>query len=427
MSTLNQGQKNASDAFFKMLLTDQSEMIISGPAGTGKTYLMGHMIDDVMPSYSDMCKLIGELPVYNNVVMLATTNKAAEVLAESIGREVLTVHSFFNLRVKEDFTNGRTVITKTHLWKVHKNLIIFIDEYTMIDSTLLKYIREGTHNCKIIYVGDSKQLGPVMEGKSPVADKGIPEFELTEPMRNAGYLALVTLCTQLRNNVDSLSFDDITLVPGVIDWFTEDQMINEVKTSFYNLEHNNVIVAYTNDSVSGVNEYIRNLRGLPEDLQVGEHVINNSAITLGNSLLRVQQQFTITKRYENTLDFPIDARNTLTVRHYDVASKNNVYTKVPVPVDKNAYNSLIKHYSKNKDWRHYFLLKNNFPDFRAKDAITIHKSQGSTYDTVYIDVGDLSTCKQPNTVARLLFVAVSRAKQRVVFYGKLLPKYGKFV
>ena len=49
MYNLNQGQQAASDNFFEFLLSDEKEMIISGPGGCGKTHLMGHMIDEVMP------------------------------------------------------------------------------------------------------------------------------------------------------------------------------------------------------------------------------------------------------------------------------------------------------------------------------------------------------------------------------------------
>jgi exodeoxyribonuclease-5 len=69
-------------------------------------------------------------------------------------------------------------------------------------------------------------------------------------------------------------------------------------------------------------------------------------------------------------------------------------------------------------------LKNQFPDLRARDSQTVHKSQGSTYETVIIDLSNLSTCHLPKLVARLLYVAVSRAKTRVILFGTLAQKYG---
>ena len=47
---LNQGQKEAADAFFEFLFDREAKgFIISGPAGVGKTYWMGYIIDIIMP------------------------------------------------------------------------------------------------------------------------------------------------------------------------------------------------------------------------------------------------------------------------------------------------------------------------------------------------------------------------------------------
>ena len=49
-------------------------------------------------------------------------------------------------------------------------------------------------------------------------------------------------------------------------------------------------------------------------------------------------------------------------------------------------------------------------------ARTIHKSQGSTFDVVAIDMDDLYKCAQrdPKMYLRLLYVAVSRAAKKVI-------------
>ena len=87
----------------------------------------------------------------------------------------------------------------------------------------------------------------------------------------------------------------------------------------------------------------------------------------------------------------------------------------------------IKQQSIRKNWYLYFKLKNEVMDLRFPYASTIHKSQGSTFDEVLIDLGSFRVCDDPETAARLLYVAVSRAKNKVFFYGKLPKKYGKLV
>ena len=79
-SPLNQEQQAAADGFFQFLFEDSKELIISGPGGVGKTFLMGYMIDTIMPRYAETCALMGIEAQYTEVVMTATTNKAAEVL-----------------------------------------------------------------------------------------------------------------------------------------------------------------------------------------------------------------------------------------------------------------------------------------------------------------------------------------------------------
>jgi exodeoxyribonuclease-5 len=45
-------------------------------------------------------------------------------------------------------------------------------------------------------------------------------------------------------------------------------------------------------------------------------------------------------------------------------------------------------------------------------ATTVHKSQGSTFDTVFVDHRDLQACRGPEKRA-LLYVAVTRPERRL--------------
>src|SRR5690606_8199187 len=114
---LNQGQEAAAEGFFNFLFDkEQDELIISGAGGVGKTYLMGHLIDEVMPRYHETCSLLGIDPIYHAVEMTATTNKAAEVLEKATGRPTGTIHSFLRLRVIENYSTGVSRLEKTPNW-----------------------------------------------------------------------------------------------------------------------------------------------------------------------------------------------------------------------------------------------------------------------------------------------------------------------
>lgn len=104
---LNPGQEAAAEGFFDFLLDpNASELRISGPGGTGKTFTMAHMIDEIMPRYHETCSLMGIPALYNEVIMTATTNKAAEVLARATGRPTSTYHSFQGLTIRNNLKTG---------------------------------------------------------------------------------------------------------------------------------------------------------------------------------------------------------------------------------------------------------------------------------------------------------------------------------
>jgi hypothetical protein len=422
---LNQGQQAAADGFFQFLFDEGNELIISGPGGVGKTFLMGHLIDEIMPRYHETCALMGIKAHYQDVVMTATTNQAAEVLGAATGRPATTIHSFLNLKVTDDYATGRSILTKTANWKVHHNLIIFIDEAYMTDRALLAKLREGTHNCKIVFVGDHCQLAPIMEPVSAISTQNLPFYELTEPMRNGAQPALMRVCQQLRNTVETGDFHPIQIVPGVIDYLDNAEMEQEVNRVFTDPNTNSRILAYTNARVVAYNDHIRDIRQLTETYTLNEKLINNSAIRMRNGMLSVQEEVEIIHLDHSSHNVEIAEDVFLQVIAADIKTRfGDIYKGVHLPVDKDHFNALIKFYRRQKNWNRYFYLKNNFPDLRPRDAVTVHKAQGSTFDSVFIDLGNLSTCHNPNQAARLLYVAFTRACGRVVLYGKLADKYG---
>lgn len=424
---LNQGQQAAAEGFFEFLFGPGKELNISGPGGVGKTFLMGHLIDEILPQYFDACQLTGIQPEYHDVIMTATTNKAAEVLSQNTGRPAGTIHSFMNLKVVDDYTTGKSNITKTNEWQVYHKKIIFVDEGSMIDHGLRELILEGTIKSKIIYVGDHCQLAPIGETMASIYTSGLPFFELTEPMRNAGQPALQALCSQLRQTVETGVFNDIQLVPGVIDLLDDEQMEAELRQNFADPEFNGRILTYTNQRAIDYNTFIREVRGLPEQFQQGEILVNNSAIRLGKAMLSVEAEVEIIElseieKVEITDDVQLDVRFATLMNH-----RGEMFYGVKLPADREHFDALIKYFKKMKNWNRFYFLKNNFPDLRQRDACTTYKAQGSTYEVAYIDLTDLSKCHNPAQFSRLLYVGGTRPTTRIVFYGRLAPKYGRLI
>ena len=74
--------------------------------------------------------------------------------------------------------------------------------------------------------------------------------------------------------------------------------------------------------------------------------------------------------------------------------------------------------------RLYYEISNQTLDLRKVEASTVHKAQGSTLDTVFIDLDDISKCTQKQLTAKLLYVAASRARKKIIFFGELAKRYG---
>lgn len=433
---LNEGQSAAAEGFFEFLLDPtQTELNISGPGGVGKTFTMAHMIDEIMPRYMNTCKVLGTKPLYNSVVMTATTNKAAEVLAQATNRPAETIHSYIGLTVRNNYKTGEADLIKSRSWSMKHNTVIFIDEASMIDRKLLKYIRDSTHQCKLIFVGDHCQLPPVKEKVAPIYNQQLPMYLLTQPMRT-DIPELLAINSQLRDVVEGKAdFGYIKSIPGIIDWVNDDEMVTLLNEHFAGTHTNSRILTFTNDQAVSYNEYIRGINGLSGEFTVGEELVSNSAVNIGaNERLTIEQEVTVVDVdpevcvdiVESSPDGTSDI--TLEYRKFSLdTGYGGIVDSVPVPTDIEYLNRLISYYAKQKNWERYFYLKERYPDLRAKHACTTHKSQGSTYDTVFIDLNDLSNCRQAGMMTNLMYVAFSRARKRVVLYGQLAEKYGQVI
>ncbi|QIG70520.1 Dda-like helicase [Rhizobium phage RHph_N38] len=425
--TPNQGQSEAIDRFMGFMFEPKIGFNISGPAGTGKTATMKHFIDKTIPAYQETCKLMGIKPEFEEVVMTATTNKAAEVLSGATKYPTQTIHSFLQLKVSEDYSSGKMKLTKTPGFKVHRNKIIFIDEASMVDTALFNFLQEGTEKCKIVYVGDKEQLSPIYEKISPAYTQGYDIVELHEQMRNNTQPALMDLCAQLRETVKTGVFKPIKLVEGVIDHISSDEELFEgLNYLFKEPTRDHRVLAYTNSRVRAYNYEIRKIRGLSDEFILGETLIANQPFKSQNGTnFSAEEEVRISRitKHHESIDIIPGVKFVFNV--CDVTNSfGDTIRDMRVPVDMEHYYEIIRYFAREKNWDRYFQMKNSYPDLRTRDAATTHKAQGSTYQSVIIDLEDISTCRDPEQAARLLYVAFSRAKERVYIRGDLAAKFG---
>lgn len=399
-------------------------MSISGGAGTGKTYFISQIADGVLKHADKDCGL-------KHIAITATTNKATAVIAEAMPQcmhGISTIYSFMNLRLRENFKDGTTTVIPTNKWQVHNDTLIIVDECSMVDTKLYKYLTMGiSSTSKILFIGDKNQLSPVMEPISPIYKNTMRTFEFTKPIRNADQPALMELCEQAKQTVLTGIFTPIVPVPGVIDFVSGDQLKGVLERGYHSEDPTKRVISYTNNRVTQYNGFIRGLRGYLNPIVEGEILSNNENCQLNKATRLFTDQLvevvSVDETYNEIVTSGVQEFSlidvTLKALNLPETYKVTVFANI---TDRQA---LLKHLAQRKHWDSYFMVKNNYPDLRPIAASTAHKAQGSTYEDVIVDLGDIGKCTLLDQTARLQYVALSRPKSRLYIRGQLPERYFK--
>lgn len=437
---------------------------LSGPAGSGKTYLVRALIKNCKHSYS-MIKLS------------APTHKACRVLKESIniaGVKAYTMASCLGFRPNYDSKNfdiknppfdpkGKVKIID------EKPALLIIDESSMIGRGELFYIEKFCKQVKskILFIGDSYQLPPINERYSPVF-KGVKTCQLNTIVRQGDDNPISEILPILRQDIDFKTynflnyiirnrskFNDVNTKGYCVcdaERFTELVQINFNDEEFAKNIEFTKLVAYTNPCVSNWNKFIRNfiikdadksvftkndliLSGITIVDKFNETVIINSEEYIINDIVNYTHPKYNIKGF--LVKFQAIYGGAISSPLFVVDHKDNYSIQMYYKLSNNLINAAknAKATLRAQRWRDYFEFKesclilieiqnslgetliNRNIDYGF--SITAHKAQGSTYDTVFVDVDDIVFDKLGNiradcdTINRLLYVACSRAKNKL--------------
>lgn len=424
MASLNQEQRQAfQDVLAFINDPTRKTHRVSGGAGTGKSFFISKVADDILRHKGTNCTL-------QKVAVTATTNKATAVLKNTMQHrreDIQTIYSFMNLRVQNDITSGEQRIVPTAKWTIHDKTLIIVDEASMVNKNLDNFIDKGTTNqCKILFVGDKNQLAPVKENISPVYTKIKSESFLVSPVRQQNQQALMNLSDMAKDTVLTGKFHPIQEVPGVIDFINGTQMKGIMERDYNTEDPNKRILCYTNDRVRNYNLYARELRGYTRNYEIGEILTNNSAAELvDKTRLYTDQVVRVLERgepYEIEV-VPGGKCDMIDLVVQDPEILQNYY--VTVTEDPNDREEVLKYWKSRKKWDRFFKFRDKHPDLRSVAASTTHKAQGSTYDEVIVDLADIGRCTQMEMAARLQYVALTRPKNRLYIRGELPKRFFK--
>lgn len=410
--TLTTDQQTALDAFSVFMQdTVEQVFVLSGYSGTGKSTLIKTLLDQ-LPNYMKAARLLNpKLPEYT-VELTATTNKAAENFGQVTGMSVATIHSYLGLRVSTDYETGVTnLIPKSAERK--QQVLLFIDEASYVDKQLLGFIFKLTHNCKIVFIGDPAQLTPVKSVGTPVFDANFSGASLTQVVRQAEGNPIVGLSTKFRNTVNTGEFfsfvpdgESVTHMPR--EKF-EDAILAEFTRPDWKYADSKIL-GWTNKCVIGYNQAVTDhAKGSPH-FQVGDYAVCNKFVTAGRQSLKTDQMVRITGISADTEEFGVPG-NRMNI--------DNQFTFF-FPKSLEQKNALLKSAKAQELFNIVQAVESNWIDLRAAFACTINKSQGSTFERVYIDLDDIRRCNSGNQIARMLYVGVSRARQQVFMTGDLV-------
>lgn len=397
---LNKGQEKAKNLFKQFLFGDEKYFCIDSAAGMGKSYILNHLHLE-MASMNNQLKFMSKSG-YTSMIFTATTNKASSVL-----NNATTIHKLLNLRVFDDYKTGKSVVSTTNKTMNISNAIIVVDEASMLPPNLLKIIDEYTQGSKVIFVGDSYQLAPVNYKEPIVFSKGYPTAVLDEPMRQDKDSYLYTTCLHQRNAVKEQEYRPLEQGEGVR-FVDQDTFKQEIITTFQNQEDARVL-AYTNKMVETLNGFVRKNLHNTKQFRVGDPVVAANAC---EGKVKVEETYHI-----ESISEPFDD-GCMMVRKVGLVESKDIFL---IPEDKQLYFRAVKQAraeaKRDGDWTTFFRLSNEYLDIRDGFACTINKSQGSTYDKVFLDFSNVVTCRDRSTLLRLLYVAISRAKNEVIIYG----------
>lgn len=406
--TLTPGQESALGSFTQFLADPMEQVfVLEGYSGTGKSTLVRFIIEQ-LPNLLKTVKLLNpHYPEYE-VTLTATTNKAAESLSYITGEPVSTIHSCLGLVVQREWETGKQYLSAKNM-EVLEGHLLFIDEASYIDSSLLQWIFKKTKNCKIVFMGDPAQLTPVKSNNTPVFHAGFPTARLTEVVRQAEGNPIIELSTKFRETVQTGQFFSFKPDGKHIIALSDKDFLKEVRKEFCRPNwsyQDSKILAWTNARVVHYNALVRDMvQGTP-NLQAGDYAICNSYVHSGGTKIKTDQMVLITS-VEPAKCYSIEGKL------YGVDGK----TKLFMPNSLKEKKEALAIARSQGNWSMVEEIENRWIDLRAAYACTVNKSQGSTFDKVFIDLSDIAKCNMGEQIARMMYVAISRARSQVFLVG----------
>ena len=358
---------------------NNSVLIITGGPGSGKTTI----IKGIIETYKEINKL-SYTNLLDEVALLAPTGRAAKRMSEVSSYPASTIHSF----LKWQKESNKFLVNEYHKSKAK---LLIIDETSMIDVSLMASLLKGVSvHTKIILIGDDHQLPSVGPGDmlhNLIDSEVIDVIELKNIYRQSSKSKIIDLAYNIRNmNIDESIFNnspDLSFIncseKDIIDH------IKELAITYKDLSYKDFQILIP--MYKGING-IDNINNKIQELYNPK--TNNNEIVIGETIFRENDKvICLTNQIDEDIyngDIGI------------IEEVNNIKKELLIDFDG------IK----------CRVTKSNFKDIKLAYAISIHKAQGSEFNTVVIPI-----CRAYSKMLyqKLIYTAVTRAKQNLYLIG----------
>lgn len=417
---------------------ERGACVLEGPAGTGKTTTLlaliqaAHLLD-------------------LEVGVAAPTHKAASVLRDKLEEakahqqnlpEPVTLHSLLCLKPQRSVYGEPETFRQTKQPRLGHLDLLIVDECSMVGEDLLGYIQEAsaTFALPVLFAGDPYQLRPVNEQRLSKTFEAGPKFSLTEVLRHDG--AVLNLATRVRtlNYVPQIQpgsggGSQVEVYPTMEDleaaWLqaaAEAEKRGAIRET--------MMVCWMNKNRRRYNEMARTLiygEDAPQFME-GDVVVTLSAIERDGQLLHMNNEDLQIKEAELLEAYmPVPTLGEKSAfRTWRLTTSPGTKLYVLDDSETERYRKMLKALGANirdtgekakkendmktmqevkQAWSSiYFPLKEAFCEVDFRYALTVHKSQGSTYSKVFV-CNDYMQSR--DEAKQLLYVAVTRAATEV--------------
>lgn len=396
--------------------------LLTGYAGTGKTTLLQVFVSGLRDRGDD-----------RPIVLSAFSNKATKVLAAMAAQwrldiDAMTCCKLLGLRPVIDEETGKQVfaIDRQQASQIDRYRLVIVDECSMINQELWELLVNAVSNLyrgtQILFVGDSAQLPPVNEPESACFSQIVHKSQLTEVVRYGGAIAVIA--EDLRRNLDRDTLPRFTPDTNATNtegcfvlprnaW--ETLLIRAFTSSAYQQNPDQVrALAYTNRRVAQLNGIIRTAIYGPNALRFvpGERLI---AI---NPCLEEETIVLPTSAECEVLHIARGREGEWPLWILEVETEAGDFKTLRVLHEsgQDEFKAKLDGLAKDKRWMEFWDLQQRFHVVDYAYSLTIHKSQGSTFQDVFVDVPSMWANRNVIERNQLCYVAFTRAAKRLFLY-----------